>query len=919
MIPRRVSLSNFLTYATSSDGNPVTFDFDGARLWSINGDNGAGKTAVFDAVTYALFGEHRGGRQHDRRLVRKGTTNMEVAFEFSHAGYNWRIRRTLNLQKRRNGTTSEAKTAEVAAWHSSHGDWMPVPDADTPRGVDSWVTDTLKLTAAVFKSTVLLEQGGADRLLTVRPAERFDILAGLIDLDVYRRLELAAAARRRDAQATTKSIAAQLEAIPERSDEELAGAHKAVDEANEGLDTARTLSSQAAAALDGARKFIDLCDEASQLETRLEALDQLLAQSESIRADAARVTELNTIIPTLKDSVCLLDKAAASQEAAAQTEEELGTISLAELGDELQEAALAHEEADANVESLETTDEEFRTWQPHLEQRQTARANVARCRETLGASGAPAAIAAEINGLIERHDAGMATLANLEAKQESLRDDAASLRAEAEQLAGLIAEREDAKGDANCSRCGQPIDAAHLDEQLKELGIAASSATVKAAEATKRRDALKPEIMAARELEQDLTRQIDAGRIREKAATEAAEVLAVAIDALNAILADPLPEPWAAADGDDDSAKAAAAELHYRAQRLPAQLRAGRQDAKTCRERHDAARQQLHEAEVRVTRLEGDIGQHEEAARISHEAATARIADLDEELRAAFAQRRDSLIADLETEAQALDDAPGRLDALTNAETEHHTAHARATTIAREQDAIPPEHRLAIEDAEAALQRAETEVDRAASTRDDARDALRSLEEEMDRRKKLVDQHTEVARRGALAHRLERLLGRSGLQGALLKQAIDGVAELANETLSRLSQGTLTIYLQVDDTTESRKLEIHVTDATSADEPLEAAFISGSQKFRVAVALAAGLGQYVGGPDAFRSLIIDEGFGSLDETGRDEMIAELHNLANHLERVIVVSHHADFSDTTRFPQSFHLRKVGRHTDVTRVI
>ncbi len=166
--------------------------------------------------------------------------------------------------------------------------------------------------------------------------------------------------------------------------------------------------------------------------------------------------------------------------------------------------------------------------------------------------------------------------------------------------------------------------------------------------------------------------------------------------------------------------------------------------------------------------------------------------------------------------------------------------------------------------------------------------------------------------------KLAGLLGKTELQGRLLTDATAGVEALANDALARISGGTLELELRRDGGGDGANLDIFVQDRSSADEPLEVAFISGSQKFRVAVALAAGLGQYLGGATAIRSLIIDEGFGSLDAEGRQRMIDELRALSEHLDRIIIVSHQEDFEDRTLFPNGFVLRKEGTRTTVERV-
>jgi exonuclease SbcC len=72
------------------------------------------------------------------------------------------------------------------------------------------------------------------------------------------------------------------------------------------------------------------------------------------------------------------------------------------------------------------------------------------------------------------------------------------------------------------------------------------------------------------------------------------------------------------------------------------------------------------------------------------------------------------------------------------------------------------------------------------------------------------------------------------------------------------------------------------------------------------VALALGIGEYACGTreGGVKSVIVDEGFGSLDREGREKMIEELHNLGRVLERIIVVSHQEEFE--TAFPHRWRI-------------
>ncbi|HVK07352.1 MAG TPA: AAA family ATPase, partial [Gemmataceae bacterium] len=90
MIPRRVKLSGFLCYKDEQE-----IAFDGSSLWMLAGLNGSGKSTIFDALTYALFGHHRGGSQNAGELINKDANALAVEFDFLVDHQPYQIRRTL--------------------------------------------------------------------------------------------------------------------------------------------------------------------------------------------------------------------------------------------------------------------------------------------------------------------------------------------------------------------------------------------------------------------------------------------------------------------------------------------------------------------------------------------------------------------------------------------------------------------------------------------------------------------------------------------------------------------------------------------------------------------------------------------------------------------------------------------------------
>jgi DNA repair exonuclease SbcCD ATPase subunit len=166
---------------------------------------------------------------------------------------------------------------------------------------------------------------------------------------------------------------------------------------------------------------------------------------------------------------------------------------------------------------------------------------------------------------------------------------------------------------------------------------------------------------------------------------------------------------------------------------------------------------------------------------------------------------------------------------------------------------------------------------------------------------------------------LAELLGRDRLQLYLVRQAERQVVEYANAVLDRLSGGKLYLRLSGEangEGAQAKALELEAYNRGAGEKPINVAFLSGSQKFRVAVSLALGIGQYASHQHRpIESVIIDEGFGCLDSQGRQVMIQELQNLRSQMRCILLVSHQEEFAEA--FSDGYHFQISEGATRITR--
>jgi DNA repair exonuclease SbcCD ATPase subunit len=233
-------------------------------------------------------------------------------------------------------------------------------------------------------------------------------------------------------------------------------------------------------------------------------------------------------------------------------------------------------------------------------------------------------------------------------------------------------------------------------------------------------------------------------------------------------------------------------------------------------------------------------------------------------------------------------------------------------------DQLSPESRISLEAAEQLRTEAKAAETSAGKARDEAVRTRDDLACKAKRHDEMKAQQRSTERACILHQKLDALLGRNGLQRDLVREAEQQIVEFANETLQNLSGNDLS--LEQDDEAAGRDDKVFALRVRRAGDaqPIGVMFLSGSQKFRVAVSLAIAVGAFASGrARPLEAVIIDEGFGSLDRDGLRAMADELKRLqqTQSLKRIILVSHQDEFTDL--FPVGYRLAPGASGTTAAR--
>ena len=279
MVPLRLRLKNFMCYRD----NVPPISFEGIHVACLCGDNGNGKSALLDAITWALWGRARA--KSDDELIHLGRSDMEVDFEFMLGDDRYRVlrARTRARPNRPGQPMLDLQVATESGYRSIAGNSI--------RETERAIVGLLRMDYETFTNSAFLLQGRADLFTVMEPHRRKEVLADILGLGRYQEYEERAKMLARERARDEHALRGDIEAI----DGELA--HR--DEHSQKLADVRGV-------LVALKK---------ELKTQEEKVSRLREQRQGLDLERQHLEETNLRIEQVKAELGLFQRQIAAHQA----------------------------------------------------------------------------------------------------------------------------------------------------------------------------------------------------------------------------------------------------------------------------------------------------------------------------------------------------------------------------------------------------------------------------------------------------------------------------------------------------------------------------------------------------------------------------------------------------------------------------
>jgi exonuclease SbcC len=879
MIPISLSISGFLSYR-----DPVEIDFTSFDLACIAGANGAGKSSILDAITWALFGQ---ARKRDESLINNQSDSAEVDLVFRYEGNVYRVQRTnprgktsmlefYILQSRNAEIRGVKDDTKLASSLTSTAlpdviTWKPLTER-TLRDTQNRIEETLRLDYETFINAAFFLQGKADQFTQQRPGDRKRILSSILGLEIWETYRRRTSERRRTLEG------------------EIAIMDGRLSEINAELAEEKTRKTR----LKELQKELERLSKArAAQENNLENIKKIVASLEE------KQKWVNTLARGLEASKRRLEELK-SQLADRQEERQAHAETLAK-APEIEAAYAAWQKARTDLERWEAIAAEFRQHEKRrqvpLTEIETERARLEQELENLEAQKTKVEEQlADLPSLKEELKTIQEVLANtqeqikqrtnLEAElQNALKDQAEAraenprLKAEMDELKNridqlsLVDRKEQREQIAVCPTCGQPLSPEEREALVAEL-------TARGKDMGDKYRANRKLLTVADEMVANLETQIsDLAHLDE----EHREQIRTADQVLSKINQIEIQKnDW------EEKGEPRLLEISHSLEELTF--------ARDARDR-------LQEIDSELKAIGYDAAAHDETRRLEAEGRK-----IDADTRAL--EKAKAALQPLEREIDGYQKQIAKLEKeIVDQEEEHDTA---AADLEQAESQTPD-----LQQAQRDLLDLQEEENRLRLEVGAAQQKVEVLDDLKNRRKDIEDKRQNLALKVGQHKQLERAFSKDGVPALLIEQALPQIETKANEILDRLSAGTMSVRFLTqrelktsDDLRET--LDIQISDNAGIRDY---EMYSGGEAFRVNFAIRLALSEVLAQRAGARlqTLVIDEGFGSQDAIGRQRLIEAINLVRPDFAKILVITHIEELKEV--FPRRIEVEKTARGSAV----
>ncbi len=847
MIPLKLKLHNFMCYR---DNVPL-LNLEGIQTACLAGDNGNGKSAIIDAMTWALWGQARAKSDDD--LIHSGQREMEVEFDFAVSEQKYRIIRKRSKPRRQGSAGQSILEFQLAA-----GDGFKSATGNSIAQTQQKIINILRMDYPTFINSAFLRQGHADEFTIKRPAERKAVLGEILGLSLYDELE----AKAKELVKQQEMEKAQLESTIKDIGDELAQKPAYDIELEEAQ-----------------RVFSSLEVVTSEKENRLNELRQ---EKEALEKKKAQLDQLEASTRDKKNSLAALEANVAQLHSRVREFEELITQrATIESGySQLTEAKRLNDELDQKFRQLASLNER----KHHLEM----------------------TITQASQELVKEHALAQSKISELETKAQrlpQLKDQLQQLKSQLSHLAGQEAtwqQKRQASQEIQAQVNYLESHRAQLEQAIKELNekidLLATQTEAKCplCETELSLEGLKlieSKYAADKQSKTDSLKSNQADLAQKKTALES---LQNELSQLEVRLNQDKVSVKSKADmvnKEVAEAEEAARQLNEERENLDEiEQHLAEKDFATIEqealkeleaeltgldynsERHEQVKIQL----INLEQYENSKRKLEEADRLisQEKEAASRAETAIQELRRSLEsdnQKSQSLALELNVLPQLVSD-------IAQAETEY-----KALDLQQKQ-------------AQEALWSVKSKLQRCAE-----------LEIKKKEKEKILAQ---TSRQESIYKDLTKAFGKGGIQALLIEMALPEIQVEANRLLGRMTDNRMQVKFETQ--RETKRGDVTETlDITISDElgTRNYEMFSGGEAFRInfaiRIALSRLLARRAGTP--LRTLIIDEGFGTQDSAGIEKLKEAINSIQDDFDKILVITHIEELRDA--FPTRIDVIKT----------